>query len=639
MLCSLCLDVLSGPLAAFVPEREHSDRGGDEFQSEPPEPQSQRQWVSSGSHHLSLASLRHSVEKKCHLCLEIWKAVTRKPRDLTRIEAICAETGSLGRCTFRYSPNSGGRLGTITFEQAANLGKGPSPDIALAGWKYVLELRPASEVNMGAADVDGSLSCGRKGPTDKVREQAEIALKWLRDCDESHAQCAALSMGDVRLPTRLIRVNGPTDSLVQVVDTRETLTTGPYITLSYCWGQSTTVRLLLTNLDKMKKTGFPTDSLPKTLRDAITFTRKLGISYLWIDSLCIIQDSIADWEAEAIKMGEVYSQSYCNLAATYSSECDGGLFWDENPYSVCPIVLTPQLQPILAEPVVLFDRNMWQMRIRTSSPLNNRGWVLQERLMALRTIHFTYDQILWECRQTRRAQHFHLRLPCDDEDWPGNKGKWVNIYSLRNLQAPVEGVDLKLLWNAIVHTYTTCRLTFPRDKLVAIGAIAAHIAAQTGDEYVAGLWRRDMPQNLAWTPMPYRGRLPPTYRSPSWSWAAIDGPVPISVPHYAENPTPLVAIETCTIRSATGSRFGPITGAELRLRGLLVPLWAYCESELWVSDWRVCVGAEQPLQEADFAQVARMMFCDVESPQVCAWHSLRFPSMSLTCWMTLRYTA
>ena len=234
--------------------------------------------------------------------------------------------------------------------------------------------------------------------------------------------------------------------------------------------------------------------------------------------------------------------------------------------------------------------------------------------MALRTVHFTYDQILWECHQTRRAQYFHLRLPCDDEDWAGNKGKRINIHNLRNPQTPDEGGALKHMWNAIVHTYTTCRLTFSGDKLVAIGAIAARITAQTGDEYVAGLWRHDMPQNLAWTPMPYRGRLPPTYRSPSWSWAAIDGPVPTSVPYYVDDPRPLVAIDSCTIQSATGSRFGPITGAELQLRGRLVPLWAYCESELWVSDWRVHVGADEPGREADFAQVARMMFCDVESP-------------------------
>jgi hypothetical protein len=375
MLCSLCLGVLSEPLAAFIPECGDFDSDTDESQSEPPEPQPQ-QWVGSSSYHLSLASLRDSVEKKCHLCLDIWQVVSRKPRDLIRIEAICRETGSFGRCTFRYSSNPGGHLGTLTFEQVANLGRGPSADIALAGWKLVLELRPASEVDIGTADVDGSLNIREKGPSGKAHEQAEIALKWLRDCNESHPQCAALSTKDFRLPTRLIRVNGPTDSLAQVVDTREDLTTGPYITLSYCWGQSITTRLLLANLDEMK-TGFPIDSLPKTLRDAIAFTRKLGISYLWIDSLCIIQDSKTDWEAEAIRMGEVYGQSYCNLAATNSSDSDGGLFWDENPHSVRPIVLTPQIQPIIAEPVVLFDRNMWQMRIETSSPLNNRGWVLQ----------------------------------------------------------------------------------------------------------------------------------------------------------------------------------------------------------------------------------------------------------------------
>jgi hypothetical protein len=148
---------------------------------------------------------------------------------------------------------------------------------------------------------------------------------------------------------------------------------------------------------------------------------------------------------------------------------------------------------------------------------------------------------------------------------------------------------------------------------VVIGAVAARIAAQSGDEYAAGLWYRDMPQNLAWAPMPYRGRRPPIYRAPSWSWAAIDGLVPTSVPYYADEPRLLVAIKSCAIQSVTGSRFGPITGAELRLRGRLFPLWAYRESELWVSDWRVHIGADEPRREVEFAHVARMMFRDVES--------------------------
>ncbi len=145
--------------------------------------------------------------------------------------------------------------------------------------------------------------------------------------------------------------------------------------------------------------------------------------YIWIDALCIMQDSRADWHLESTKMGDIYANSYCNIAAT-SADPDKGCFTSRSTSVVEPLFISnPTSNDPALTHVIGYD-DFWSNSL-LDTILHTRGWVLQERLMPPRTVHFTYDQILWECHQTRRAQYFHHRLPCDDEDWAGNKGKRV----------------------------------------------------------------------------------------------------------------------------------------------------------------------------------------------------------------------
>ena len=166
-----------------------------------------------------------------------------------------------------------------------------------------------------------------------------------------------------------------------------------YTTLSHCWG-ATTNRPLTANLANLasRKSRIPFDELPLTFQDAVTTTKKLNIPYLWIDSLCIIQDSTSDWEKEAGRMAKIYAGSVCTLSALGSKDSNGGFFGvaEKEMESVFPYDLTLASQRIRVFPS---KPNTWVLH----GPLMGRAWTLQERELSRRVLHFARDKLLWEC--------------------------------------------------------------------------------------------------------------------------------------------------------------------------------------------------------------------------------------------------
>jgi hypothetical protein len=158
-------------------------------------------------------------------------------------------------------------------------------------WSYNVDLYLASEVGVQTerstiADVDGTGHVCEDAIKIEA-EQATQVLKWPRERSESHPECVPFAPKRDCLPSKVVEVNGPTAHDVRIVDTRKTPVTGLYTALSYCWETGPAVKLLSTNLETMMD-GISVSSLPKTLHDAISFTRLLGMPYIWIDSLCII---------------------------------------------------------------------------------------------------------------------------------------------------------------------------------------------------------------------------------------------------------------------------------------------------------------------------------------------------------------
>jgi hypothetical protein len=201
-----------------------------------------------------------------------------------------------------------------------------------------------------------------------------------------------------RLPTRLLDVSNP-DHL-RVIETDHLPASTIYLTLSHRWGSGHSISLTTKTYDAFSKST-PLSLLPTTFRETIELTRLLGVHYLWIDSLCIIQDSREDWLHESSMMGEVYAHGTLNIAATSAEDGNGGIFghdiaddywlprlissslWTNDDATPRDYIVYPDFDPAYPE--------VWKNLVE-ETPLGERGWVLQERILSPRVVHFAANQ-------------------------------------------------------------------------------------------------------------------------------------------------------------------------------------------------------------------------------------------------------
>ncbi|CAH0003174.1 unnamed protein product [Clonostachys byssicola] len=215
----------------------------------------------------------------------------------------------------------------------------------------------------------------------------------------------------------------------------------PFTALSHCWGKPIDgdgVTLNTINIADFKNT-IPYSTLPKSFQDAIRITRALHISYLWIDSLCIIQNDGKDWEREAGRMEYVFSSAYCTIAATSASSSMQGFLRQRRPRS-CVTVKTDAGPLYLAPFIDNFKKDVEE------GVLNSRGWVLQERALSRRTIHFTSTQMYWECGDGIQCETLaQLRNPqsqiIGDAEFP-NSG--LQYYRDERIRLAVLGLETRL---------------------------------------------------------------------------------------------------------------------------------------------------------------------------------------------------
>lgn len=323
------------------------------------------------------------------------------------------------------------------------------------------------------------------------------------------------------------------------------------------------------------KTSIPFLELPKTFQDAMIITRCLGFRYIWIDSLCIIQNSRGDWEQEAGRMCQVFKYSACTIAATRSTNSQGGCFSKRNPHFVQPfkVCVNHFDGPKVYDCV---DETFWENDIQ-NGPLNSRAWVLQEMLLSPRILHFGENQIYWQCQELQACEALPTGMPTATSmplgmiDYRGIKKRFNSQLNLCKM-----GV-----WNTVVEMYSQRSLTKTEDKLVALSGIASEMQSTLSDgRYLAGLWQADLPFQLLWhiwdmPPGPAISPATPTkgYRAPSWSWASFDGRVRtcmlLGIEHgRAACPTFVDVLEAHTKNACTDTT-GQVTDGYIRLRGKL----------------------------------------------------------------------
>jgi hypothetical protein len=334
------------------------------------------------------------------------------------------------------------------------------------------------------------------------------------------------------------------------------------------------------------KTKIEFSELSKTFQDAMQITKYLDLRYIWVDSLCIIQDSKEDWQREAGLMGQVYTNSACNISATGASDGSVGLFFDRNPLVIQPFRARFHGSQANGS-FYLVNPSLWADGV-DYSPLNCRAWVVQERLLSPCNLHFGSTQVYWECRQRLACEAYPVALPetfeLSDCYRLDPEGGGARIRESHGLQAD-SSLDNYTLWGYIATTYTKRELSFESDKLVAISGIAEQMQKGLGDQYLAGLWRNHLADQLLWTAEYGRERTrkstrPHEYRAPTWSWASIDGEIGrLGHIRYSDDRGIMIDILAARVDLATASPFGQITGAFLQVKGKLAKAAMYVSTE------------------------------------------------------------
>ena len=393
------------------------------------------------------------------------------------------------------------------------------------------------------------------GSTDRQRfaaaTQLELAKEWLDTCSKSHGACRGHE--NYTMPTRLLAVSEEVLRLVETTDWDSTFRP-QYATLSHCWGDIDFLTLTSKNLEPLTRS-VPSDHLTKTFKDTIAIVRGLRIPYLWIDSLCILQDSPEDWEAEAGLMSSVYGNSTITIAATGAVNGNSGLFLRPGRYPGKIHMDLPKYDGTQGWDIApgIYDTSV------THSTLAKRAWVLQERLLSPRILHFTNEELFWECRSLLACDSFPEKIPGE---------------LLRGFQFWDNSLPIYEMWQTVIWLYTQANLSFQSDKLVAVSGIARVAQKHSNDDYLAGMWRHEMEAQLCWK-VQYRDRAPSSrgpYRAPSWSWASVDGEI---IPHRMDWIRESGLLEGCVahvldawtipLNSESSDRFGRLSGGTLNV--------------------------------------------------------------------------
>ncbi|KAI1456095.1 heterokaryon incompatibility protein-domain-containing protein [Annulohypoxylon moriforme] len=357
-------------------------------------------------------------------------------------------------------------------------------------------------------------------PSSNCPEAHSLLKSWLASCVRHHKGCRETISGKVlderkesMLPTRVIDVGPPDGSR----DPRLMISKGGrghYIAVSHCWGKHQPLKTEKHSLDDRIQ-GIPWDTLPKTFQDVITVARALGIRYVWIDSLCIVQGDKEDWHREAARMGYVYERARLTIVASHAKDSTEGLFFERTPPRQVQIPHVNSFGFKTGSIIVSADLpgEYYTDGNETCGPLSQRAWITQEWMLSRRMVFYTKSNLIWVCK-TRRSNEQNICLG-----------------GFYNTEYP--------LWRSVVETHSRRNLTYLSDRLVSLEGLRTLMASQGDDEtqseddsrgddeYRFGMWKHDLPRDLYWAPdgKADRAENPIEPRVASWSWASSMVPV------------------------------------------------------------------------------------------------------------------
>lgn len=404
--------------------------------------------------------------------------------------------------------------------------------------------------------------------TPHAKTTLEQAGSWLRECRQTHQQsCAALRWSSEN-PTRLIKI--VSETALQLC-THFNGAQARYVALTYAWGSSSLTdeeseaiqkgMTTCANVESRTASFSPSD-LPATLRDALTLLRRMGVSYAWIDSVCIIQDAEngQDFALEAPKMHRYYGNALFTLAVCSNEKATSPFLVDRLAYShtLLPCHLRGRWLAPLSSP--LSD-------VLHRSPLAQRAWTLQEEHLSPRILYWTPTRVYWSCAA---AQHSETatQAPTVTRD--------ASDTSRGFLKACRQGTlgPLHKEWMSLVTSYAQRDMTNISDRFAALSGLASRYQSSLAlrDTYLAGLWKSTLAHDLSWQVL-NASRLSPLRPLPSWTWASLPLCTGIECPMELSDNVEFELLDA-DLDSDTGdaiSQGSMVT--RLRVRARLRPFW------------------------------------------------------------------
>ncbi|KAF4632725.1 hypothetical protein G7Y89_g5397 [Cudoniella acicularis] len=394
----------------------------------------------------------------------------------------------------------------------------------------------------------------------KNEKYFELLSEWLRECDGNHNQLEHNQevhhpRQNIRLPTRVLDVGyGRESNKLRLHCPREG-ERGTYIALSHCWGVipwEERVRYITNNenIDARRK-GIEFNTLPKTFQDAITVTRQLGKRFLWIDSLCIVQGDREEWEKESKLMETVFSRAYCTIAASSATDSTKGFLGNRPISKFVEVQNDAENRFFVCEAIDNFRRDVEE------GELSKRGWVLQERALARRTIHFTETQTYFECGCGVRCETL-TRMRNSKANFLGD-----HVFPKSCLKHPE--MNINRLYQMLYEDYSKLRLTSPTDRSVAIYGLEWRLAAAFETLGRNGIFDRYLHRSLLWQRSEdnilSRISYEPNQVVPSWSWMAYNGHITyMHIPYGEVEWTKSLYCSSSTIREYSHTGLGRIRG-------------------------------------------------------------------------------
>ncbi|KAH7186802.1 heterokaryon incompatibility protein-domain-containing protein [Fusarium oxysporum] len=401
-----------------------------------------------------------------------------------------------------------------------------------------------------------------------LHPKAELttAKCWLQECLNYHVECGETA--EPHMPSRLIHVGNSHCNTLCLEDTNS-IQPVSYAALSYCWGDAGQKRFKTEKETlAIRKQGFDLIQLPKTLQDAVKVTRALGLDYLWVDALCIIQNSPEDKNKEISKMWQIYQNATIVISAATASHSDQGFLHERNLGSYYLSTWAIPWHEVDDESNRIVDTVFCaegEIRRVRPEPIDSRAWTLQEHKLANRVLRFGSSQMVWRC-----AGGYEVDGGSNEEDTPDKF-------------STVDKVEMFYEWTHIVEEFTIRSITKAEDRLPAFAAVAADYAKRhniRSDQYMAGLWNPWMAIGLLWYIKDVHDQatcpnlLPDEDESPTWSWHLARSGISWSyIPYQGDSDHLKLVMKSCQVELADDNvEYGRVKRGSLEVVGALLKI-------------------------------------------------------------------